>query len=183
VIQILHKEEVIKIRSCLFITVLAIFALSSATNLVPAQPLPVSATCNISCTVAEVVEWSEASFPAIELGELTTQKSQATGSTSLILYTNGDVKVTADNSDAAQLSKDSSHKLVTEYMLEFDTAGAATEWNSYAHFLGDGLTAKHISGDGAVEVTLSVRASNDSKETGDSGRYNATQTLTVCWGS
>lgn len=163
--------------------VMAIFAFSAAADLVSAVPPPVSATCDISCTVADIVEWSQASFPAIELAELTTQSSEATDSASLILYTNGDVKITADNSDEAGLSKGGNHKLGTEYRLEFDTAGAATGWSNYDSFLKNGLTVEHISGDGAIEVTLSVRASNDIKKPGDSGRYSATQTLTVCWSS
>lgn len=162
---------------------MAVFAFSAVADLVSAVPPPVSATCDISCTVAEIAEWSEASFPAIELGELTTQSSEATDSASLILYTNGDVKITADNSDEAELSRGNNHKLVTEYRLEFDTAGAVTGWSSYDRFLKNALTVEHVSGDGAIEVTLSVRASNDIKKTGDSGRYSATQTLTVCWSS
>jgi hypothetical protein len=162
---------------------MGIFAFSAAADLVSAVPPPVSATCDISCTVAEIVEWSQASFPAIELGELTTQKSRASDSASLILYTNGDVKITADNSDQAELSKGGNHKLVTEYRLEFDTAGAATGWSSYDSFLNNGLTVEHISCNGAIEVTLSVRASKDSNKAANSGRYTATQTLTVCWSS
>jgi hypothetical protein len=162
---------------------MAIFAFCAAADLVLAVPPPVSATCDISCTVAEIVEWSQASFPAIELAELTTQNREASDSASLILYTNGDVKITANNSDEAGLSRGNNHKLVTEYRLECGTAGAATGWSSYDGFLKNGLTVEHISGDGAIEVTLSVRASSDINKTGDSGRYNATQTLTVCWSS
>ena len=178
-----------KIRSCLFITVLAVFALCLAADLVLAAPPPVSATCDISCTVAETVEWSEAGFPAIELTDLTTRNRQVSGSASLTLYTNGDVKITADNSDAAQLSKDALHKLITEYKLQYDasgvgeTGGSTVAWSDYDSFLSKGSTVKHIYGDGAVEVILSVRASRDTLRPGDSGEYSATQTLTVCWKS
>ena len=172
-----------EIRDRLFSVVMAIFAFSAAADLVSAVPPPVSATCDISCAVAEIVEWSQVSFPAIELAELTAQKSQTTDSASLILYTNGDVKITADNSDEAELAKDGNHKLVTEYRLECDAGAAATGWTSYDSFLSNGLTVKNTGGDGTVEVTLSVRASKDSKEAAGSGRYGATQTLTVCWGS
>ncbi|MHC4912543.1 MAG: hypothetical protein ACYTE5_06005 [Planctomycetota bacterium] len=162
---------------------MGVFVLSAVADLASALPPPASATCDISCTVAEIVEWSQPSFPAVELAELTAQSSEASDSASLILYTNGDVKITADNSDEAELSKGGNHKLITEYRLEFDTAGAATGWSSYDGFLKKGLTVEHISGDGAIEVTLSVRASSDINKTVDSGRYNATQTLTVCWSS
>ncbi|UCF42524.1 MAG: hypothetical protein JSV99_07965 [Planctomycetota bacterium] len=163
--------------------VMAIFAFSAVADLVSAVTPPVSATCDISCTVAEIVEWSQTSFPAIELAELTTQKRQATASASLVLYTNGDVKITADNSDEAELSKGGNHKLVTEYRLECDPAGAVTGWSSYDCFLSNGLTVKRTGGDGAVEVTLGVRASKDGRQAAGSGRYGAMQTLTVCWGS
>jgi len=202
-------------RSYLFIGVLVVFALSSAPNLALAKPPSDSATCKISCTVANVAEWSEASFPAIDLADLTTQSSQVSGSASLVLYTNGDVKITADNSDAAQLSKDANHKLVTEYKLAYDafganeTGGSTVEWSNYDRFLSEGSTVTHVSGDGAVEVTLSVRVSNDSGDPGNSltpnlilanpsscnatciisctvaniGQCSATQTLTVYWKS
>lgn len=172
-----------KIGRYLYNVVMAVFAFSAVADLVLAVPPPASATCDISCRVADIVEWSDASFPAIELTKLTTQKSQSSDSASLILYTNGNVKITADNSDEAELFKGGNHNLVTEYRLEFDTAGAVTGWTSHDGFLKNALTVQHISSDGAIEVTLSVRASNSSNKATDSGRYSATQTLTVCWSS
>jgi len=175
-----------KMKSYLFI---AVFALSLAENLALAQPPPVSATCHITCTVADIVEWSDVSFPAINLIDLTTRNSQASGSTSLKLYTNGGVGITADNSDTAQLSKDALYKLVTEYKLEYDasgvgqTGGSTVAWSQYDSFLRKDSTVKHISGDGAVEIILSVRASYNSKAPPTPGVYTATQTLTVCWKS
>ncbi len=207
--------RVVKMRSYLFIAVLAVFALSSASNLALAKPSSVSATCNITCTVAEIVEWSEASFPAINLADLTSQNTHVSGSAALVLYTNADVKITADNSDVAQLSKEDNHRLVTEYKLEYDafglnkTGGSMVDWSGYDSFLSEGSTVTHVSGDGAVEVTLSVRVSNDSGGFGNSltpdlmsanpsscnatciisctleniGECTATQTLTACWKS
>jgi hypothetical protein len=93
------------------------------------------------------------------------------------------MEITADNSAAAQLSKDDSHKLITEYKLECDTVGTARAWSSYDCFLNKGPQVKHVAGDGAIEVTLSVRASAESIGAGDCGEYRATQTLTVCWKS
>jgi hypothetical protein len=202
-------------RSYLFIAVLAVSALLSPPNPALAKPSSVSARCNISCTVAEIVEWSDDSFPPIDLAGISAQSSQVSGSSRLCLYTNGDVKITADNSDAAQLSKDDNHKLVTEYKLEYDafgankTGGSTVEWSEYDCFLSEGSTVTHVSGDGAVEVTLSVRASNESRDLGSSltpnltlanpsssnatciisctvanvGECTATQTLTACWKS
>ena len=170
-------------RVCLFITASAVFALSFALNLVLAAPPPSSATCNISCTVADIAEWSDTSSPAINIPDLTTQNSQVSASNSLLLYTNGDVEIKSNNSVSAQLSKDDNHKLVTEYMLEYHTGGTTTAWSNYGSFLNNDSTVKHISGDGATEVTLSITASNDSRALGDSGAFSATLTLTVCWKS
>lgn len=168
-------------RSYLFIAVLAVSVLSLAPLLASAQPPPVSASCRITCTVADIVEWSDADFPPIELPDLTSENSQVSGSAPLALYTNGDVTITADNSDTAQLSKDALHKLLTEYRLEYDAGTVA--WSDYGSFLSKGSTVKHIPGDGAIEVILSVRASYDSKAPPAQGDYTATQTLTVCWKS
>jgi len=200
-------------RSYLFIAVLVVSVLSSPSNPALAKPSSVSAGCNISCTVAEIVEWSDSSFPSINLADLTTQSSRVSGSSSLYLYTNTDVEITADNSDAAQLSKDDNHRLVTEYKLEYDafglnkTGGSMVDWSGYDSFLSEGSRVTHVSGDGAVEVTLSVRVSNDSGGFGNSltpnlmsanpysssaaciisctlenvGKCTATQTLTARW--
>jgi hypothetical protein len=68
------------------------------------------------------------------------------------------------------------------YKLEYDTADTITVWSSYGSFLNNDSAAKHISADGAGELTLSVRVPNDSGAIGDSGEYS-TLTLTVCWKS
>ena len=162
---------------------MTVFVLSLVADLASAQPPPVSASCDISCTVAQIVEWSEATFPPIELAELTASNTQQTGSASLVLYTNGDVKITADNSNKAELAKDADHKLVTEYRLQCGADAAATPWSDYASFLSDGLVVPHAAGDRAIEVTLAVRASKDRRQPQDAGTYTAKQTLTVCWAS
>lgn len=199
----------------MFIAVLVVSALSSPPNPTLAKPPSVSARCDISCTVAEIVEWSDNSFPAINLADLTAQSSWVSGSSSLYLYANRDVEITADNSDTAQLSKDDNHRLVTEYKLEYDacglnkTGGSMVDWSGYDSFLSEGSRVTHVSGDGAVEVTLSVRVSNDRGGFGNSltpnlmsanpyssnaaciisctlenvGKCTATQTLTACWQS
>ncbi|MHC4658461.1 MAG: hypothetical protein ACYS83_04690 [Planctomycetota bacterium] len=176
-------------RRYLFIALLAVFILSLAPKLASGQPPPVSATCKISCTVTDIVEWSDTDFPPIKLPDLTPKNSRVCGSSSLVLYTNANVTITADNSDSAQLSKDALHKLVTEYSLEYDaagvgqTGGGTVTWSDYDSFLRKGSTVKRFPGDGAVEVILSIRASHDGKSPFTSGDYTATQTLTVCWKS
>lgn len=156
-------------------------------NLVLAGHAPVSATCDISCTVVDIAEWSDDSFPAIDLGNLTAENREVSGSASLVLYTNRDVQIIADTSDTARLSKDGIHNLVTQYKLEYDAAGTGqtggrtTGWSDYDRFLIDGSQITHVCGGGAVEVILSVRAFKNNARAGESGRYTARQTLTVCW--
>jgi hypothetical protein len=171
-----------EMRSYLFIAVLTVFGLFLASNLVSAEPPSISVRCKTSCTVAEIVEWSDDSFPPINLTNLTAQNSQVFGSSRLRLYTNGNVEITADNSDAAQLSKDNYHKLVTEYKLEYDafgvneTGGSMVDWSGYDSFLSKGSIVTHIPGDGAVEVILSVRVSKGSSGFGNSLTQNLRST-------
>ena len=165
----------------------SVLVLFSTQNLAMAGHTPVSATCDISCTVADIVEWADDSFSAVDLGNLTAENTEVSGSASLVLYTNGDVQIIADNSDAARLSKDAVHNLATQYKLEYDTAGTGqtggrTEgWSDYDRFLINGSQVTHICGDGAVEAILSVRAFKNTARAGESGSYTAKQTLTVCW--
>jgi len=151
-----------------------------------AVPPPATATCNISCTVANVVEWSQTSFPDVDLGTIAAENKQNTGETTLTLYTNGDVTITADNTNTAELSF-GSQALLTKYMLRYDgsgvtqTGGETTKWRPFDTFLKEPANIVHIPEDGSVEVILSVEASIEEISPEDSGRYNATQTLTVCW--
>jgi hypothetical protein len=171
-----------------FAILLLLYVLFSPTVPVSAVPPPTTATCKITCTVSEIVEWSQVSFPDIDLGELTAKNKQAAGEAVLTLYTNGDVTIIADNSNSAELSF-GPHALLTEYKLRYDgsginqTGGRPTEWCSFDTFLKGGTDITHIPTDGAVEVILSVKASIKEIRPENSGRYNAIQTLTVCWKS
>lgn len=171
-----------------FTILLLMFILCGAAVPALAVPPPATATCKITCTVAEIVEWSELSFPEIDLGVLTARNKQATSDAALTLYTNGDVTIIADNSNSAELSF-GPHTLLTEYKLKFDgsgieqTGGKPTEWCSFNTFLKEGASIVHIPTDGAVEIILSVKASIEKICPENSGQYNAIQTLTVCWKS
>ena len=114
---------------------LAIFALSSASDSLLANRSSVSATCDISCTIAETVEWWQSSFQDVEPANLTGQNTQIYCSTSVMLYTNADVAITTDNSALVQLAKDKACRLVTDQKLEQDTGEAITAPSSYEHFL------------------------------------------------
>ena len=172
----------------LSIILLTVCILASSQVSVIAVPPPTSVACKISCTVANVAEWSETQFPDIDMGEITANNKQVAGETALTLYTNGDVAITADNSDVAELSF-GPHILLTEYKLRCDGSGIKqtgsklTAWRSFDTFLKEGTDIVHIPTDGAVEVTLSVRASIKKIGPEDSGQYNAVQTLTAYWKS
>ena len=173
-------------KSFLLVIALMILALLPTEAVVYAKPPPSSAACHITCTVADIAEWSHESFPPIQL-DLTPKNNQTSGSSSLVLYANGNVEITADNSDAAQLSKDSFSKLTTEYKLESDNLTGnqsptdLADWSNFDSFLGNGTTITHIPGSGDVEIILSVKAVNDSGSPASPGLYQACQTLTVCW--
>ena len=151
-------------------------------------PQPASASCKITCTVASIVEWSETHFSDINLDELTADNKQAICETALMLYTNGDVTITADNSNTAELSF-GSHVLMTKYKLRYNglvikqTGGNSTVWYPFDTFLKEGTDIVHTSTDGAIEVILSVKASVKEINPQNSGQYTAIQTLTACWKS
>lgn len=154
-----------------------------AVNICVAVPPPAAAQCRITCTVAEVVEWSQTSFPDIDLGELNRYRTQAVGESALKLYTNGDVIITADNSSNAQLTS-GDMTLQTEYQLRCNgSQEISTEWCTYDTFLKNAAEIMHRDTFGAVVVTLSVKAAIAEFKSGNTGQYNATQTLTACWKS
>jgi len=164
---------------------IAVFVSSLAAGLAWAVPSPAGTACNISCTVAEIAEWSNNSLPVADAPAPAAIDIDASPSTSLVLYTNGDVKITADNPDTVQLSKDA----LTVYKLEYNgcgtdqTDGRAVTTSRYDSFLGNDSTVRHIPSDGTIEVILSVKVSAETIHPVDSGRHCATQTLTVCWKS
>ena len=170
------------------IILLVVCVLLCMPDLASAVPPPDAATCKISCTVADIIEWSETSFPEIDLGSLTVKNKLAIGETTLTLYTNGDVTIRADNSNNSELSF-GPYTLLTKYKLKYDgsgieqTGGRPTAWCSFDTFLAEGTDIVHISTSGAVEVILSVRASIKKITPENSGQYKATQTLTACWKS
>jgi hypothetical protein len=151
-----------------------------------ASPSSTTATCAISVNVSEIMEWDTA-FPAINLASITTQSQQVTGSAITTLYTNGNVDITADNTTAAQLTASGGATLVTEYSLSYDgngvsaTGGSAVSYATYDVFLSTPSRITHVTGDGAVVLTLGVRASNHAGDVSEATSYSATQTLTASW--
>jgi hypothetical protein len=166
--------------------ILLMVMLSLGANLAMAAPDPAfdAATALVTVTVDEIIEWAAANFDTIAIAAITNQADTPSASQMLVLYTNCDLDITADHSAAAQLTK-TTDTLVTEYKLEYDgdgdpaTGGATVDWTDYATFIPVGSAVTHYTLDGAVEVTLSARASNAAGTLADAGDYTATQTLTA----
>jgi len=185
----------------LLITLTVVIALCLTTNVaLAADPGSDSATCAVSVTVSQIIEWEGANFAAISLTPaITTQADAPTGNAVYTLWTNCNVQLSADNTATAELDNDgaSSGTPVTEYKLATDangvsgtgatsadvTSSSSDAWTGHATFLGTPLAVTHVDGDGAVEVTLEVKATNDSDNVVDAGAYSATQNITAAWTS
>ena len=162
------------------------FLAMAGAGILMATPSDATATCSISVTVDQIMEW-DANFPPISLADITHQTHQVTDTASATLYTNGDVDLKADNTNAARLHSAGGVALVTEYSLAYDgngvaaTGGSPVSYTGYDTFLSTASRITHVSGSGAVLVTLGVRASNQSGIEGDATAYTAIQTLTASW--
>jgi hypothetical protein len=143
-----------------------------------------AATAAVTVTVDEIIEWAAANFATIAIPNITAHGDTPDANQSLVLYTNCALNITADHSTAARLTK-TTDTLVTEYKLEYDgdgdpdTGGATVDWAEYDTFIPVGSLVTHYPLDGAVNVTLSARASNAAGTLADAGNYTATQTLTA----
>jgi hypothetical protein len=169
------------------------------------------ATCDITVTVESIVEWEgvDNEFPGIALANITAQNSSPSGSAVLTLWTNSNVTLTADNTNLSQLTHQRGDgapvedTLVTWYKISTDgdgdpatgadstavTASASDVWTLHNLFLTAPLASlaiTHFNGDGNVEVTLEVQATNEvtgHMNVADVGLYEATQTITATWAS
>jgi len=125
-------------------------------------------------------------FAPIALPALTYQGQSEADSATVTLYLSEDVEISADNDTDAELSS-ATDVLITEYKLGYDgdgasaTGGTDTSYATYNNFLSTASDVTYVASDYTVDVTLYVRASNNSGEVADSGAYSATQTLTVTW--
>jgi hypothetical protein len=169
-----------------------------------------SATCDIGLSVLSIVEWEGLAFPSITLTDIDAQADQPTGSSTYTLWTNANIALSADNTAAGPAVLTHSEGvageedfLVTEYDIYTDgfgltetgaktgartTSGTCTlnntrVWSLYTDFIATPLVVTHFNTDGACEVTLCVRASNDTDNVADRGAYTAQQTITATWGS
>jgi hypothetical protein len=144
-----------------------------------ALPADVTATAAVSCTVDDIMEW-EGNFTALGLDPITAQGTIVTKSGTATLYTNGDVHITANNAGTTARLTLGSDFLVTQYSLGYDGNGSTT---GYATFLSTPSVVTHVTLDGAVVVTLTVKAYNQAGDVANAGLYEATQTLTASWGT
>jgi len=129
-------------------------------------------------------------FATIAIPNITNRGDTSSASQSLVLYTNVDAEITADNGIAARLTHATSgDTLVTEYMLTDNGDGTnttggkdqQTTYTDYTAFLSTAYAITYVPDDNEVTVTLHVRASNSAGTLADAGLYEATQTLTVSW--
>lgn len=157
-------------------------------NLVWAQPPDDPATCAISVTVNTIMEWA-GNFSPISLTAISSQADTPEGSQVQTLYTNCNLEISADTSTTARLSS-ATDILTTKYKLSYDGDGltatggtGVVTWTDYTTFLSAASAVTHKDTDGAVNVTLSVQASNPGSRVADWGSYTATQTLTASWTS
>ena len=177
------------------IVIVVIVIVCFIAHLAPAAPLDDDATCDISVTVDSIMEWA-GNFTAISLTAISFQADAPQDSETQTIYTNCDLNISADNTVAAELSS-ATDVLITKYQLAQDGDGALTTgatgadettsgiatWTEYDTFLDTVLPITHIDTDGAVQITLSVQATNNAGEVADSGAYSAQQTLTAIWTS
>ncbi len=172
----------------LFAVCIVVISLTAKLTLA-ADPGDDSATCAISVTVNQIIEWEGAAFPAINLAQINAKADTPADSAAYTLWINCNVSLTADNDTDSQLSN-ATDTLKTEYYIDYDgdgssaTGGTDTSYTEYDTFVAGGSAVTHVDTDGAVEVTLYARASvAEADEVPDAGAYSATQTITASWTS
>ncbi len=162
-------------------------------HLALAAPPDDTATADISVTVDSIMEWA-GNFTAIVLANMTSQAATPSDNETQTIYANCNFDISADNTIASELNS-ATDTLVTRYLLADDgdgsiatgatpgdkTASDISTWTDYDSFLSTPLVITHVDADGAVQITLSVQASNLPGNVADSGAYSAQQTLTASW--
>lgn len=136
---------------------------------------------------AEDYMYFDSDFDPIILENIASKNDSSEGQATIKLYMSGDVEITADQSQAAQL-KDTdggqTDTMVTEYRIDYLYNGSnqTGEYAEYNNFLSTPVSIAYVPDNNEVQVTLHIRASNRPDNVSDSGIYTATQTLTVSWG-
>jgi hypothetical protein len=189
------KDNTMKTKNRIFVAA-CVLVLLCGMNAYADDPGDSVATCAITLTVDSIIEWEGAAFPAINLATITAHADSPEGQSNYTLWTNCNVTIAADNTNASRLT-DGTDTIRTEYQLSTDgdgvtetgaTAGAidnsdSDQWTIHSLFLDTPLLITHVNTDGGVEVTLYVKAVQEDNEVPDSGDYAATQTLTAAWES
>ena len=143
--------------------------------------------CPVFVRAVDYMYW-DSDFDPIALLSIASQAQTREGNSTVTLFTSGDAEISANNtvSGPAELSC-ATDVLVTEYKLTFSgngsgaTGGTGTVYAEYDSFLSTAAAITYVTDDNDVDVTLWVRASNNTDEVADSDAYNATQTLTITW--
>jgi hypothetical protein len=181
-----REGKTMKTSANRFMLCAAAFLVMAGAGTLLAAPPSTTATCAISASVSQIMEW-DAAFPAINLASITTQSQQVMGTAATTLYTNGNVDITADNTTASRLTSSGGATLVTEYSLSYSgdgvaaTGGSAVSYATYDVFLSTPSLITHVTGSGNVVLTLGVRASNHTGTVAEATSYSSTQTLTATW--
>ena len=147
-----------------------------------------AATCGITATVDEIVEWDgNVTIAASDFSAHITSAKDTTGITAseaMTLYFNTDVNIVpSDATNAGVLTSAASDTLATTYKLTgADMTNADSDYIATGTFIGKSYAQTHAAGDGDCVITVGVKAATEASGAGacpDAADYTTTITLTA----
>jgi len=154
----------------------------------PSWALDDAATCAITATVDEIVEWDgNVTIAAADFSAHITSAKDTTGITAsedMTLYFNVDVNIVpSDATNAGVLTSAASDTLTTTYQLTgADMTNPDGAYIAAATFIGKTYAQTHTAADGDCVITVNVKAVTDASGAGacpDAADYSTTITLTA----
>lgn len=154
----------------------------------PAWALEDAATCGITATVDEIVEWDgNVTILASDFSAHITSAKDTTGITAtkaMTLYYNVNVNIVpSDATNSGVLTSGASGTLTTTYKLTgADMTNPDSSWVASGTFIGKSYAQTHTAGDGDCVITVNVKAATGASGPGacpDAGNYSTTITLTA----
>ena len=154
----------------------------------PAWALDDAATCGITATVDEIVEWDgNVTILAADFSAHITSAKDTTGITAtkaMTLYYNVSVNIVpSDATNDGVLTSSASDTLTTSYKLTGDDmTNPDSSWVTSGDFTGKSYAQTHTAGDGDCVITVNVKAAAGASGPGacpDAGDYSTTITLTA----
>jgi len=154
----------------------------------PAWATQDAATCSITATVDEIVEWdANASIAAGDFSAHITSAKNTTGitaSAAMTLYFNTTVTIVpSDATNSGVLTHSGGDTLTTSYQLTgADMTNPDIAWLASGSFIGKSYAQTHTAGDGDCVITVQAKAVTDASGPGacpDQGDYSTTITLTA----